>query len=111
MAGLNIKINYVGYDNYSQVTAVVNFDLKLNPTSMSFKVDCLNRNKMCKQEEVESIYKSIEAILMFHPELFAFRLIDVKVLQSITAHDKIRVMLTFENTSEKMRCLLEEEII
>jgi hypothetical protein len=47
VAGTNIKIHYVGYDKYSEVTAVVYFDLKLVPLLVSFEVDCVSINSTC----------------------------------------------------------------
>lgn len=47
---------------------------------------------------------------MYHPELFGYQLNDVKVLYGLTAEEKMRVILTFENSHEKLGSLFEVEI-
>lgn len=79
VAGLNIRINYTGQDAYSVISAVVNFDLKLTPSLLAFEVDCANHDDFCTPLACWNIYQSIESILVFHPELFAYRIANLTV--------------------------------
>lgn len=108
VAGMNIKIHYVGYDKYSKITAVVYIDLKLAPMLVSFQVDCVaSLNSTCKPLEVWKIYQSVEWILIYHPELFSYQLRKVEVLHPLNSDQKMRVVTTFENSAEKIRSLFE----
>ena len=67
VAGVNVKIMYVGDDQYTKVNAVVNFDLKLKPKIISFEVDCIQNDGICNRMAAWSVYQSLELILIFHP--------------------------------------------
>ncbi len=41
------------------------------------------------------MYQSVEWILMYHPGLFGYKLVDVKVLDGMAGDEKMRVVLTF----------------
>lgn len=111
VAGMNIKIHYVGYDKYSEITAVVYFDLKLIPMLVSFQVDCITSlNSTCKPLQVWNIYQSVQWILIYHPELFSYQVSKVDVLSRLNAEQKMRVVITFQNSAQKMRSLFEVQI-
>ena len=67
VAGINIKLIYLGYDNYSNISAVVNFDLKLKPKLIAFELGCVAYDEYCNPLAAWSVYQSIESILVFHP--------------------------------------------
>lgn len=67
VAGLNIKIHYVGDDQFTKVNAIVNFDMKLKPKIIRFEVECVHDDGICNSMAAWSVYQSLESILIFHP--------------------------------------------
>ena len=93
VAGLNIKIYYLGDDNFTSITAIVNIDLKFNPSLFLFEVECTIEDSYCNSVAAARIYQSIESILIFHPELFAYRVVGFLVKEEVSS--RIKVMITF----------------
>jgi hypothetical protein len=44
--------------------------------------------------------------LVFHPDLFAYRIEDLRVVNKVSPGAPIKVMLTFDNSSKKLRTLI-----
>ena len=59
VAGVNILLNYIGIDDYSQIQAIVSFDLKENPLITSFKVECQNKQSICTHQVVWEYFSSV----------------------------------------------------
>jgi hypothetical protein len=67
VAGVNVRVSYEGIDNYTSITAVVNFDLKKNPSVQSFKVGCAYSSQPCTAQIAWEYFTSIETIVVLHP--------------------------------------------
>ena len=109
VAGLNVRLEYKGIDNYTEVVAIVGFDLERTMKILAFGLVCQDSGKYCTGEAAWEYFNSVETLIVRHPELISYRVVKLDV--SHTAEMLfVKVKVTFENKARGLSTMTEMDI-
>lgn len=51
VAGINVRVQYQGLDQLTNLTVIINFDVKLKPTLLQFRLECQKIGTGCNDPQ------------------------------------------------------------
>ena len=93
VAGVNVKLNYVGLDKFTTLTVILGFNLKNEAKLLHMEADCMEKTDVCSRARAWEYFNAMEAMLISHPELMKYRIKSV----SVEDQEKFKVMVTLDS--------------
>ena len=111
VSGINFLLEYTGKDDFTKISAMINIDLNAEPNLLGFFVHCDKNNNSalsfpCTNALAFQIFAANEALLIMRPELMNYELISM-VSDDDSTSDGLLFVLTFENSNERTRAMVE----